>query len=191
MFKNLSGIWLMSSLLIAGLCSPPSAFAQSPSKGPAGNTSGSTPTAGSETNFGVPATGSTLGTPSFQSVNTNITTTTSPSGQVTVTAPPAITQAVTTAGTTLANTFSAGTSSQQQTAALLSSPTTVVNSTEATVSGQIVIESNQGGQTVTTETYTTMGQAFDALNTGVNTSSSDTSFTMEVNGVEVTINSPQ
>jgi len=191
MFKNLSWTWMMSSLLITGLCSSEPAFAQSSSKGPAGNTSGYAPTAGSETHFGVPATGSTLGTPSFQSVNTNITTTTSPSGQVTVTASPAITQAVATTGTTLVNTFSTGTSSQQQTAALLSSPTTVVNSIEGEVPGQIVIESNQDGQIVSTEIYDTLGQAFDALNTGIVTSSPNTVFTIKVNGVQVTINPPQ
>lgn len=191
MFKNFSSSWVLSPLLIASLFCPQMALAQSPSKGAAGNTSGNAPTAASDTNFAVPVTGSTLGAPSFQSTSTNVSTTTSPSGELTVVAPPAVTQSVTTASNTVLVTFSTGTSSQQQTATLITSPPTVVNITSAEVPGQVVVESSQGGQQTSTSRLNTLGQAFDTLSAGVATASADTSYTLEVNGLQITVSPPQ
>jgi hypothetical protein len=88
-------------------------------------------------------------------------------------------------------TFSTGTSSQQQTATLITSTTTVVNSTSAEVPEQVVVESSQGGQQTSTSTLNTLGQAFDTLSAGVATASADTSYTLEVNGLQITVSPPQ
>ena len=152
---------VLTPLVVTSLA--PSVLAQS--QGTAGTTSGSNPTGGSQTVISVPTTISAPGTAGgFQPVSANVTIATTPGGQVTVTIPAVIATAVNTAGSNAVITFSTGSLSQVQIAALVSalSPT-VASNTSADVAGGIVIESQSGGTTTSSQTVTTFAAAITAL----------------------------
>ncbi len=162
-----------------------------PSRGPAGFTSGSAPTGGSQTVISVPTTITAPGGGGVQPVSGNISVTTTAGGQPVVTIPPAISTAVSTAGSNAVITFSTGSLSQQQIATLVSAVApTVVNNTNAEVPGGVTIETQSStGGTISSSTATTMGAAITALATQLASPSSGGRVSIQVGNVRVVISS--
>ena len=168
MFKRTSWAWAMSPLLALALSSTQVSLAQSPSKGPAGSTSGNVPTAASNTTFSVPVTVSAPGAGGSTPVSGNLAVTTGAAGQPpTISAPPAITNAVAAAGTSAVITLSTGNLTQQQIATLVSAVATVTTSLQGSVPGEIIVSTLQGNNTIGQQTFTTLSQAFTALSAGL------------------------
>ena len=177
----------LTPLVVTSLA--PSVLAQS--QGPAGFTSGNAPTAGSQTSISVPTTISAPGTAGgFQPVSANVTITpaTTPGGQVTVTVPAAIATAVNTAGSNAVITFSTGSLSQVQVAALVSalSPT-VASNINGEVPGTIIIESQSGGTTTSSQIVTTFAAAIAVLGSGMASAPPGGGISIQVGGIRVVI----
>jgi hypothetical protein len=181
---------LLTPLILTSMS--PFALAQlSPSRGTAGSISGNAPTGGSQTPISVPTTISAPGTfGGFQPVSANVTITpaTTPGGQVTVTVPAVIATAVNAAGSNAVITFSTGSLSQIQIAALVSalSPT-VANNINGEVPGGIVIESQSGGTTTSSQTVTTFAAAIAALGAGIAAAPPGGRISIQVGGIRVVI----
>jgi hypothetical protein len=177
----------LTPLVVTSLA--PSVLAQS--QGTAGTTSGSNPTGGSQTVISVPTTISAPGTAGgFQPVSANVTIipATTPGGQVTVTVPAPIATAVNTAGSNAVITFSTGSLSQVQVAALVSalSPT-VASNTSANVGGGIVIESQSGGTTTSSQTVTTFAAAITTLGAVMASAPPGGRVSIQVGGIRVVV----
>ena len=180
---------LLTPLILTSMS--PFALAQfSPSRGPAGSISGNAPTGGSQTPISVPTTISAPGAGGFQPVSANVTITpaTTPGGQVTVTVPVAIATAVNAAGSNAVITFSTGSLSQVQVAALVSalSPT-VASNINGEVPGTIIIESQSGGTTTSSQIVTTFAAAIAVLGSGMASAPPGGSISIQVGGIRVVI----
>jgi hypothetical protein len=107
---------------------------------------------------------------------------------VTVTVPAPIAAAVNTAGSNAVITFSTGSLSQVQVAALVSalSPT-VASNTSADVAGGIVIEGQSGGTTTSSQTVTTFAAAITALGSIMAAAPPGGRVSIQVGGIRVVI----
>ena len=215
MFKKSSFAWVMSPLLMASFLFPQVSWAQrAPSPGTSGGTSGSNPTGGSNTIFGVPSPGTSAtrsgsnptggsntvfgvpvtitapGAGGFQPVSGSLTVTPGADGQpptISISSP-TILAAVNAAGTNAVIIFSTGTLTQQQIAILVSAVATEATTLQATVPVEIVVSTLTGS-----ETLTTLGEAFTALSDDIGNVDNipNGAFSLQVGTVEVVINPRQ
>ncbi|MFM7573792.1 MAG: hypothetical protein ACKO4S_11770 [Snowella sp.] len=142
------------------------------SQGPAGYTSGNTPTGSSQTPLSIPPV--TSGGASTRNVTVTIDANGSPS---TVTIPPAVATEVNNAGISTINEFSSGSPSQQKVSNLVTGTPAIVNNINGNVPDPIVVTTPLG-----TSTYPTFAAAKTALD-GVSGN-----YSMTVGGVTVTVN---
>lgn len=183
---------LAGSLLLVTLSLPKESSAQTtvtipPSKVTAGTASGGGTNGSSNTNFSVPvnATGNAITPASPQ-----ITFVLQPDGSLAITIPPAVTQAVNTAGTNLQLTFATGSLSQQQIAVLVSALPAIVNSLNGGVPGTVVLQPLQGNSNQPAgapQVFTTLGDAFVALQTQFINANTQRAFSLSVGDVKVTL----